>query len=249
MEPYYFGPGGDRLFGCYHRGHGAAPRRAVVLCQPMGHEYMACYRAMRQTAARLADAGVPAFRFDFYGAGDSPGASDEGRPSRWIADVTRAADEIRRRERDADVMLLGWRFGATLALLSRQQDRTPPQALILWDPIVNGAAYLDELAREHAARFGGSADEVLGFPMSRALRDEVKQVDLLEVTAAARRVLIVETAGAAADLEAFASRLASLGAAVERRTVAGPPIWHAPNKAAVPAHAVQSIVAWTRNLG
>jgi uncharacterized protein len=255
--PHYFGPPEAPLFGCYHPpapgaktpGTARTPAASgVLLCNPVGHEYMACYRTMRQTAVRLAQAGLPAFRFDFYGSGDSAGDSADGRPSRWLRDIGAASAELQRRDQACDVAL-GWRLGATLALLAVQAEpRFTPRALVLWDPIVRGDTYVAELTAVHQERFGRSTGgEILGFPFTAALRAELERIDLRTVQRSVRHVLMIETGPAQRETDAVADRLASFGASVERRSVAGSGMWHEPNKASVPASAIQTIVAWIRN--
>ncbi|MBF0509187.1 MAG: hypothetical protein HQK57_09720, partial [Deltaproteobacteria bacterium] len=74
IEPFYFGPSGNRLFGCYHKPQSDCHRGCgVVLCYPMGYEYMQSHRSYRRIADRLAGEGYPVLRFDFYGCGDSDG--------------------------------------------------------------------------------------------------------------------------------------------------------------------------------
>ena len=246
-SPHYFGPADQRLFGCYHASAAAAPATVgALLCQPTGHEYMACYRTVRQTAVRLAQAGLPALRFDFYGSGDSAGDSSDGLPSRWLRDVTLAAGELQSRHRGRTA-LVGLRLGATLALESLQ-DAEPieTRALVLWDPVVDGAAYVEELTALQAERYeSASGGEVLGFPFTDRLRGELGRLNLLRVQRTAPRVLIVETV-ASAGIRTLAERLETLGAAVEHRVMAGTALWHEPNKASVPANVIQSIVAWVR---
>ena len=74
IEPFYFGTSSKPLFGCYHVPQSALRRDCGVLfCAPMGSEYVRFHRAYRQLADRLAKAGFPVLRFDFYGCGDSSG--------------------------------------------------------------------------------------------------------------------------------------------------------------------------------
>ena len=246
-SPRYFGPVDARLFGCYHAAQGAPPTVGVLLCNPMGHEYMACYRTVRQTAVRLAQAGAPALRFDFYGSGDSAGESSEGSPSRWLRDIALAAAELQSHQRGGTV-LVGLRLGATLALEYLQGAKSiETRALILWDPVVHGEAYVAELTALQAERYGRADDEeILGFPFTDRLRGELERINLLKVQRTARRVLIIETVAASAETRALGERLEALGATVEHRTMAGTAMWHEPNKASVPANVIQSIVAWVR---
>jgi len=82
------------------------------------------------------------------------------------------------------------RLGATLA--ARVAVRKPKEldALVLWDPLVSGREYLDELIRTEAdqeRRSGqgltrppevGGGLEILGFPLTDALAEEIRSVEL-----------------------------------------------------------------------
>jgi pimeloyl-ACP methyl ester carboxylesterase len=247
-SPHYFGRTDAPLFGCFHPPARGGPKRGVLICNAMGHEYMASFRTVRQTAVRLARAGAPALRFDFYGSGDSAGESSDGCPSRWAEDIGVAVDELRKRQGAAEVSIVGLRLGAALAL-QRLQEAQPleARALILWDPVILGKAYVAELLALQRERFGRSSDdEVLGFPFNRRLRAELEAIDLSAIgRPRTKDVLIVETGGARPATRALADRLRDLGSAVEHRTFDDGAIWHEPNKSAVAANIVQAIVTWT----
>src|SRR5947208_1253581 len=51
-------------------------RRGVVLCAPLYHQNICSYRPVRNLAVRIAERGLPAFRFDWPGCGDSGDAPD-----------------------------------------------------------------------------------------------------------------------------------------------------------------------------
>ena len=58
MLPILFGPRDARLFGVFH-GATTTPRsEGIVLCQPIGHEYIRAHRTFRQLAVHLAGAGT-----------------------------------------------------------------------------------------------------------------------------------------------------------------------------------------------
>ena len=250
IRPHYFGPHESPLFGCYHApAPGKTTKDGVLLCQPTGHEYMACYRTMRQTAVRLAQIGRPALRFDFYGSGDSAGDSSDGSVSQWVRDVVMATAELQKQQHTMALTVAGLRLGASVALLALR-DRPPVdvRALILWDPIVRGDAYVEELTALQNERFRRpDANEILGFPFTATLREELARLDLLKAERTAGRVLIIETGPAKPEIRQLAVRLTNLGASVEQHAVPGPTIWHEPNKASVPATVIQSLVTWVGN--
>ncbi|MDH3592767.1 MAG: alpha/beta hydrolase, partial [Planctomycetota bacterium] len=66
MNPVYFGDSATRLYGIYHPAKGASVRdEGVVLCYPMGQEYMRAHRAFRMLSLMLAKRGFHVFRFAF----------------------------------------------------------------------------------------------------------------------------------------------------------------------------------------
>lgn len=177
MNPFFFGDSSRRLFGIYHPPRGRSERRhGVVLCSPFGQEYMRSHRAFRQLANLLSRAGFHVFRFDYHGTGDSDGESFEASFKDWPADVGRAIDEL---EDNADVervSLVGLRLGAAMAALAAR-GRGDVERLVLWDPVVRGSAYLEEVLAGDAQALEGTA-EVLGFPLTEEQRKELRQIDL-----------------------------------------------------------------------
>jgi hypothetical protein len=58
MEPFFFDGHGRSLFGVYHPASGARAREcAVILCYPMGREYLSALRAYRLLATGLSGSG------------------------------------------------------------------------------------------------------------------------------------------------------------------------------------------------
>jgi pimeloyl-ACP methyl ester carboxylesterase len=186
MKPLYFGSSPRALFGVYHPPQARAPLgRGVVLCYPMGQEYMRAHRAFRQVAMMLSRRGFHVFRFDYYGTGDSAGDGDESSVAQWIEDVGTAVDELKDTAGLARVSLVGLRLGAALATLTAARRRDI-DALVLWTPVVDGKAYVDELlsiahgAAAHGApaAAGDPIVNVLGFPLGPQLEAELRGIDL-----------------------------------------------------------------------
>ena len=258
IMPLYFGAPDKRLFACYHEP--ALERQskcAVVVCQPIGHEYINSHRALRQLASRLCYAGFPVLRFDYYGCGDSSGRAEEGRIPQWLEDISTAISEVRRRTGALQVCLIGLRVGGALAMIAAA-ERTHPESLVLWDPVVSGKSYLDGLLRlqKDMLRFRpkprGAQEpldyiDVLGFPLSRFLQTELKNIDLSTLAGtSAKNVLIIQT-DQTADEARWQEHLSQMEARLEYQRLDAPPIWlpTSDGSLVVPSQILHSIVSWT----
>jgi len=184
--PCHFGPD-NGLFGIYHPGS-FGPRDAVLLCPPLGQDMIRCHRLYRQLAHALAGQGTAVLRFDYYGTGDSAGASEEVEWPRCLADVAAAAEQLRLRSGCQRVIGFGARLGGSLALAAA--DRARFTELVLWDPVLDGAAHVAALdTLQNALRFdlnrfaaprpaAALADQWQGFATSICLRQQLAELCL-----------------------------------------------------------------------
>lgn len=135
MIPCYFGPSQSQLFGAFDAAATPRLRRAVLILNPGGWEYVRAHRTLRLLAARLSAVGIDAMRFDYSGTGDSWGDSDSAVTlERWIQDVEDAADELMALAGVARIGMVGLRLGARVALESLRRTTLPCDRLVLWDP-------------------------------------------------------------------------------------------------------------------
>jgi len=175
MNPFYFGPSDRPLFGLYTRGRAATPASgAVLLCYPIGSEYMRAHRAFRQLNTLLNRAGFHVLRFDYSCTGDSTGEGRDASVAQWLDDVVWAIEELQDTARVDRVSVVGLRWGATLAALACR-ERSDVERLVLWDPIISGATYLDK--RLGTPRPTGEVG-IEGYPFTEALRTEMDEIDL-----------------------------------------------------------------------
>ena len=212
MEAFYFGAPGARLFGAYHPASGGSSRECgVVLCYPMGREYLSALRAYRSLAIQLSNSGFPVLRFDFFACGDSEGDCREGSVARWCEDVSAAIGEMWRRHRLSRFCLAGLRLGGTIAMMAGI-NRTDLHSLVLWDPVIEGGPYLRELGLYRREAFWEvptaqarslcktPEDELLGFALSERLRQEIRSINLLTLEARPpENVLLIQTANGKTD--------------------------------------------------
>jgi pimeloyl-ACP methyl ester carboxylesterase len=201
VNPFFFGSSKSPLYGVYHPPRSSeGSGKAVLLCYPMGAEYMRAHRAFRQLTTLLVKGGAHVLRFDYFGTGDSAGEGTEATVARWLEDIATAIDELQETTQQARVTLVGLRFGATLAALAAT-ERTDVEQVVLWDPIVDGTQYVQELAAVHLGdvRQRGLSPSrdvigVHGFPVPAAVRTEIEAVDLLTWPGSTARLDVVVSA-------------------------------------------------------
>ncbi len=121
--------------------------RGVVICHPLGEEKLWSHRVLVSFARDLAAAGIAVLRFDFRGEGDSDRDFQDADLESRVQDACLAVDALRKFVPSvAEVTLMGLRLGASVAAAAavRRSDVT---RLVLWDPVVDGAAYMQAVLR------------------------------------------------------------------------------------------------------
>ncbi|MBI4524200.1 MAG: alpha/beta hydrolase [Deltaproteobacteria bacterium] len=252
-DAFYFGSPEGSLFGCYHPPHPARRRScAVVLCYPLGHEYIAAHRAFRQMAVLLSQAGFPVLRFDYYGCGDSRGDERGWRIARWLADIGGAIVETRRRSGIAKVYMIGLRFGATLSMMAGAQ-RGDIDGIVLWEPVISGKSYMGELESVHQdflersspqpaqlVRKDGTT-EIFGFPFSEYMLTDLANVDLLAIHKKPANAVLIAAAGA----DDLRHHLEATAATVDYQCLSNPTIWmEGIERVVVPHQILRSVISW-----
>ena len=255
-EPFYFGTSAARLFGCYHAPERGAKRNcAVVFCYPMGHEYIQFHRACRRLAALLARAGFPVLRFDFYGCGDSGGDCAEGRIHRWLEDIAAAVSELSNRCPSDNICLIGLRLGASLAAIAGAR-RADIDGMVLWDPIVSGKLYVEELKGLHRAMLSrahlrpgqdAKAMEIAGFVLSNQMIADLSDLDLLRIQRKpANKMLVVESREKLMDAH-LVRHLDGLNAGIRHTHFPNPQFWtwiEDFSQILVPQQILHAILSW-----
>ncbi len=256
-EPFYFGTEPRLLFGVYHPpAQFNAARPGVVLCYPMGQEYLRAHRAFLRLAEMLSGRGFPVLRFDYYGCGDSMGESEEGTPRQWTTDVSTAIEELQAAD-VAGIVLVGLRLGATLAALCGSQ-RDDVDGIVLWEPIMRGREYLTELRESHRAWLAGTFAErglsqstrmeALGFPIPEPMQVGLEACDLFAVQKKPARCVHIVADGARCDWLPCAAHLAQIGTQVSGEDVQSPCIWQKDKRLGagglVPVGTLECIQGW-----
>ena len=259
-DAMYFDSGQHRLFGWLHRGSDALrTEMGVVLCQPFGYESICAHRGIRAFAEAIADAGMPALRFDYSGTGDSSDIDPQADQLRvWTQDVLAAAEFLKRQTGVRQVCLIGFRLGALLATAAASED-SAVSALVVVSPIVVGRRYLRELKTTRlAASIGVRSDphveaqnassggmEVSGFTLSAATLEALAKVDLssLQASLLTPMLIIDRVSGAVTRLPAESS---NVQADTTRLTLPGlvEMLMTPPQFATVPKELIAETLAW-----
>jgi pimeloyl-ACP methyl ester carboxylesterase len=251
-RPLFFGPKRRSLFGWFHEPPDAVRRDlAIVLCPPLGHEYVNSHRPMRHLADRLAEGGIPVLRFDYDGTGNSAGGDeDESRVVAWTQSVAEAIAELRELTDGSRIGLLGVRLGATLAVAAAAKLEV--DCLMAWAPCTSGRLYAREMKALHLtgakSNDGTAAGQIEpgGFLMTEETQREIGCIDLKSLSPKTKRALSLTRDDAGADTR-LREKWTAAGIPTEQRAVPGfAELFLPPHLAATPDRAVEMTVDWIR---
>lgn len=154
--PFFFTREEVSLFGMRHEPHGQARQVGFVMSHPFAEEKLWSHRVYVSCARALAQLGYPVLRFDYMGAGDSDGTTPETSLETHLADLEAAANTLLASHAVERVGLIGLRLGATMAALLAERaaadgrlERLRSGPLILWDPVLDGESYFQEILRSN----------------------------------------------------------------------------------------------------
>lgn len=249
--PSHAGP----AFAWYHPAKSASST-GVVLCPPLGSEYMQSYRSLRTVANGLAARGVAVVRVDYHGTGDSAGSDFSARRvDAWLASIDAAIEALRRVSGVTEVVLFGVRSGGVLAGIAASK-RTDIGALVLWGAVRSGSAYVREqrmLRVSEAKNFGaeavfdgeGATEEAAGFSLTGETIAALSKLDLTKLPARpAARALIIARDGMPAD-EKVKKALEGQGVAVTTETWPGlAAMLVAPHYSVAPPQVIEGVASW-----
>jgi alpha-beta hydrolase superfamily lysophospholipase len=235
----YFESGDDRLFAWLHQPSTPARQKlGVVICSPFGYESICSHRSVRVFAETIADAGIPALRFDYVGSGDSADIDENSDiVKRWTQNVISAIHELRRRTGVERICLLGIRLGALLATLAAAECRMV-DSLILVGPVVSGRRYVRELRMTQLAGTAMSGDtspdgaaevnrtkskvlEAGGFSLSAATLQSLTAADLQTAAPPAVRSMLILDNNTLPSAKRWAESLSQSGIELDYRTLPG----------------------------
>lgn len=141
-QPGWLAHADDNTFYWLHQPVDQPATHLVVLCPPIGYEYVHSHRTLKFLADRLAEAGCCVARLDYPGTGNA--GSDLTSPDlvqRWIDAISSVRDDLKQQRPELSCSLIGLRLGATLAV----QALRPGDELVLIEPVVSGKRLVREL--------------------------------------------------------------------------------------------------------
>lgn len=250
--PFFLQADPGQRFCLYHEpAPDHAPRGAVLYVHPFAEELNRTRRMAALQSRALAAAGYGVLQIDLFGCGDSSGDFGEARLDLWLHDLARAHQWLRARI-DGPLLLWGTRLGALLALHYGAGLSRPPDALLWWQPVSNGAAHLQQFRRVNSAArlLGGDgvqtratvshpACEVAGYQLAPALSDAIGTLDAYRMRPPCPlhwfEAALAGTPGAATDSQAvlglppgseqLMSHWRGQGATITVHPYAGRPFW------------------------
>lgn len=137
--------GSDSIHATHHL---AAGDKFVVVAPPLFEECVRLRKVLVNLSRYLSSEGYDVVRFDYYGTGYSPGRYAEltlQRAQQNLAD----AIEYCKSQGASGVQAIGVRFGGYVALRAIGDDSV--SRLVVWEPVVDTAAYVKEVLRADVA--------------------------------------------------------------------------------------------------
>lgn len=250
-NPLYFGRERE-LFAWYHPATTSLVREsAVLLCPPLGKEYMCSSRAFRHLAERLSDEGFSTLRLEYFATGNSAGGPEDGQlVGKWLASIASAIDELKLLTGATRIAMVGMRMGGTLAAFAADK-REDTGAIVLWEPCANGGRYVRQLriiAMSNELREVLPAElgiDVAGFRLSPETCEDLSSLQLDQLERPMRGpVLLLSRDDRPSDSE-LATHLKERGVEITERGFAGyAKIMVPTHESELPERALSDIVDW-----
>lgn len=148
--PRRFGPDQRKVLGILQQPpSGQEVRSSFLLARPIGMAATRSASMYRVLSDRLCRQGAAVLRFDYHGTGDSPGEEVAQSVEGWTRDVQEAHTALTETAACADVDWFGMGLGANLMAMAALRVPRPPRRLVLWEPVEDGAQYLENCLNAH----------------------------------------------------------------------------------------------------
>lgn len=150
LEAFYLKGLAGRLFALWQERGRQETGVAVLHVPAFGDEMNKSRHVVASQARAFATAGLPTLILDLYGTGDSEGSFRDSRWQTWLEDIDAGVQWLRDRG-FSEVWLWGLRLGGLLASEFASQRPHDDLGLILWNPVVSGAQFVNQFLRLRSA--------------------------------------------------------------------------------------------------
>ena len=130
--------------------------------------------------------------------------------------------------------------------------------MVLWDPVVHGKAYLEELTALHKGMLGYAHvqskrsstnkqyTEILGFPLPNFMVSDIENIDLLAIQQKPANIILTIESNEKAHQVQLSEHLQGIGANVEYKPMPSPElwVWEEAFNVRVPHQILQLVVSW-----
>ncbi|MGZ3184205.1 MAG: hydrolase 2, exosortase A system-associated [Telluria sp.] len=231
---------------CLHHEPPGPVRGAVLYVHPFAEEMNKSRHMAALQARAFAAAGYAVLQLDLLGCGDSSGDFAHASWHAWLEDVALGARWLRGRH-GCRVSLWGLRLGGLLAAQAASEAVDGVDSLLLWAPVREGEAFLNQflrlrsaagmlgsVAREppravRTALAQGHSVEVAGYDLAPALAEGIAAAVLSRCRPRADRAAWIDIGIHAGDPQSLA------GVETAYDTLAGPAFWNTQEIATCPA--------------
>ena len=189
--------GGARTVALVSRPLGEPDGMGWVVCHSFGMEQIFTQELEAMTARAFAERGHVVLQFHAQGYGDSELPTEHASLRSQLGDTLDAVGLLREMDGVREVGLIGARLGGSIA--AQAADVSGAAGLVLWNPVIDGGRYLEQVFRQATATDlargdrseddGWSPMQVLretgvvdlaGFALSRELAEEIGAIRLLD---------------------------------------------------------------------
>lgn len=126
--------------------HGADPKKIVILAHGFTGTKCESGRLFVQTSRALAEAGISALRFDFWGSGDSEGGFEQVSPNTEIADLHSVIAWARKRQY-SEIGVLGLSLGGAVSICTVAENPNV-KTLVTWSAVPKFAGWTKGIVNE-----------------------------------------------------------------------------------------------------
>ena len=144
---------------------------------------MRAHKAFRQLANLLSRKGYTVMRFDYPGTGDSYGDGKNIGYNEWLKEAQSALDFLKSVTNLDSIHVIGLRLGALVAAELAIKNSCIKN-LVLWDPIANGASYIQDCTAQRSDPLPEPNDtwNIHGYPLPKIFREQVLSSNIENMT-------------------------------------------------------------------